>query len=54
VLSLVLDRVQGLRPATGLVARGPEGRLGKVRLEARLYPPGGLLLDELDRLQDGG
>src|SRR5262249_40643658 len=33
VLGLALDRVQGLRPAVGLVARGPEGRLGKVRLD---------------------
>jgi predicted RecB family nuclease len=54
VLSLVLDRVQGLRPATGLVACGPEGRLGKVRLEVKLYRQAGQVLDELNRLQAGG
>ena len=37
VLGLVLSRVQGLRPAVGLVARGPEARLGKVRLDPKLY-----------------
>ena len=37
VLGLALARVQGVRPAVGLVARGPEGRLGKVRLDAKLY-----------------
>ena len=37
VFGLVLARVQGLRPAVGLVARGPEGQLGKVRLDAKLY-----------------
>jgi predicted RecB family nuclease len=30
VIGLALERIQGLRPATGLVARGPEARLGKV------------------------
>jgi hypothetical protein len=30
VLGLVIARVQGLRPAVGLVTRGSEGRLGKV------------------------
>ena len=34
VVGLGLGRVQGLRPATGLVAHGPEGQLGKVRLDA--------------------
>jgi hypothetical protein len=28
---LILARVQGLRPAVGLVVRGPEARLAKVR-----------------------
>jgi predicted RecB family nuclease len=54
VLGLVLDRVQGLRPAVGLVARGPEGRLGKVRLDAKLYHQAEQVLDELKRLQQGG
>ena len=54
VLGLVLDRVQGLRPATGLVARGPEGRLGKVRLDAKLYRQAEQVLDEARRLQAGG
>ena len=54
VLGLVLARVQGLRPAVGLVARGPEGRLGKVRLDAKLYRQAEQVLDELKRLQAGG
>jgi predicted RecB family nuclease len=54
VLGLMLDRLQGLRPAFGLVARGPEGRLGKVRLDARIYRQAGQVLDEVKRLQQGG
>ena len=54
VLGLALGRVQGLRPATGLVARGPEGRLGKVRLDASLYRLAEQVLDEVKRLQAGG
>lgn len=54
VLGLALARVQGLRPATGLIARGPEARLGKVRLDAKLYRQAELALDELKRLQAGG
>jgi len=54
MLGLALDGVQGLRPAVGLVARGPEGRLGKVRLDAKLYRQAGQVLDELKRLQAGG
>jgi predicted RecB family nuclease len=53
MLGLVLARVQGPRPATGLVARGSEGRLGKVRLDAKLYRHAGQVLDELNRLQAG-
>src|SRR5690242_1919433 len=34
ILGLVLERVQGLRPATGLLACGPDGRLGKVCLDS--------------------
>jgi predicted RecB family nuclease len=54
VCGLVLARVQGLRPVVGLVARGPEGRLGKVRLDAKLYRQAEQVLDELKRLQAGG
>ena len=54
VLGLVLARVQGLRPAVGLVARGPEGRLGKVCLDAKLYRQAEQVLDEVKRLQAGG
>jgi predicted RecB family nuclease len=54
VLGLVLERVQGLRPAAGLVARGREGRLGKVRLEAKLYQEAEQVLVEARRLQAGG
>jgi predicted RecB family nuclease len=51
---LALSGVQGLRPAVGLVARGPEGRLGKVRLEAKLYRQAEQVLDEVKRLQASG
>ena len=54
VLGLALARVQGLRPAVGLVARGPEARLGKVRLDAKLYRQAEQVLDEVKRLQAGG
>jgi predicted RecB family nuclease len=53
MLGLMLDGVQGLRPAVGLVGRGPEGRLGKVRLDAKLYRQVQQVLDELKRLQHG-
>jgi predicted RecB family nuclease len=51
---LALARVQGLRPAVGLIACGPEARLGKVRLGAKLYPHAEQILDEVTRLQAGG
>jgi predicted RecB family nuclease len=54
VLALALADVQGLRPAVGLVARGPDARLGKVRLDARLYRQAEQALAELGRLQQGG
>src|SRR4051794_20534990 len=54
VLGLALARVQGLRPASGLIARGPEARLGKVRLDAKLYRQAESILSEVARLQDGG
>jgi hypothetical protein len=49
-LGLMLGRVQELRPATGLVTRGPEGRLGKIRLDAKLYCQAEQVLDEVNRL----
>jgi predicted RecB family nuclease len=51
---LVLARVQGLRPAFGLIARGPEARLGKVHLDAKLYRHAEQILDEVKQLQTGG
>jgi predicted RecB family nuclease len=54
VFGLALAQVQGLRPPMGLVAHGPEGRLGKVRLDAKLYKKAEQVLDELKRLQVGG
>jgi len=51
---LVLARVQGLRPPIGLIARGPEARLGKVRLDAKLYRQAEQVLDEVKRLHAGG
>src|SRR5262249_36493901 len=53
VKGLVLEPVQGLRPAIGLVARGLEGRLGKVRLDDNLYRQAGQVLAELSRMQNG-
>jgi predicted RecB family nuclease len=53
VAGLILGHVQGLRPAVGLVARGPEGRLGKIRLDTKLYRQAEQILDELKRLQAG-
>jgi predicted RecB family nuclease len=54
VLGLALARLQGLRPTVGLVARGPEARLGKVRLDPKLYRRAEQALGELGRLQAGG
>jgi hypothetical protein len=54
VYGVVLGRLQGERPTIGLVARGPQGRLGKVHLDAKLYRKAGQVLDELTPLQGGG
>jgi predicted RecB family nuclease len=54
VLGLVLARLQGLPPATGLVAGSPEDRLGKVRLDPKLYHQAEQVLDELKLLQEKG
>jgi predicted RecB family nuclease len=51
---LALARVQRLRPAVGLIARGPESRLGTVRLDAKLYRQAEQVLEEVKRLQAGG
>src|SRR5262249_34354332 len=53
VFGLALARVQGLCPTTGLIIRGSEARLGKVRLDAKLYRQAELVLAELGRLQAG-
>jgi predicted RecB family nuclease len=54
VFGLVLARVQGQRPAIGLVARGSEGRLGKAVLDAKLYREAERVLDEIKQLQTRG
>jgi predicted RecB family nuclease len=54
VFGLALASVQGLRPPTGLVVRGSEARLGKVRLDAKLYRQAEQVLEELKQLQVGG
>jgi predicted RecB family nuclease len=51
---LALARMQGLRPAVGLIVRGPDARLVKVRLDAKLYRQAEQVLDEVKRLQTGG
>src|SRR3954452_17555874 len=54
VFGLALARVQGVRPAAGLVARGPDARLGKVRLDSNLYRQAEQGIGGLGGLQDGG
>jgi predicted RecB family nuclease len=54
VLGLFIARVQGLRPILGLVTRGSESRLVKVRLDAKLYRQAEQVLEEVKRLQAGG
>jgi predicted RecB family nuclease len=54
VFGLALARVQGVRPTAGLVTRGPDARLGKVRLDSKLYRQAEQVIGELGRLQDGG
>src|SRR5262249_37573483 len=54
VFGLALARVQGVRPTAGVVARGPDARMGKVRLDSRLYRQAEQVIRELERLRDGG
>ena len=54
VLGIALARVQGARPTAGLVARGPDARMGKVRLDSKLYRQAEHVIGELERLRDGG
>jgi predicted RecB family nuclease len=54
VLGLTLAGVQGLRPALGLVASGPDARLGKVRLDAKLYRQAEQVVAEVKRHQACG
>jgi predicted RecB family nuclease len=54
VLGLALARVQGMRPADGLVVHGPEVRLATVRLDRKLYRRAEQVLEELGRLQTTG
>ncbi len=51
---LILARVQGLRPAVGLIVRGPEARLAKVHLDPKLYRQAEQILEEVTQLQAGG
>src|SRR5215831_20470694 len=54
VLGLALARVQGVQPTAGLVARGPDARMAKVRLDSKLYRQAEQVIGELERLRDGG
>jgi predicted RecB family nuclease len=54
VLGLALAPLQGIRPAVGMVAHGPEGRLRKVRLDAKLYRQAEKVLGEVKQLQEKG
>ncbi len=53
VYGLALARVQGLRPAVGLILFCESARLGKIRLDAKVYRQAENFLDELRRLQEG-
>jgi predicted RecB family nuclease len=54
VLGLVLARVQGVRPTAGLVARGPDARLGRVRLDSKAFRQAEQVIKELQLIQAGG
>jgi predicted RecB family nuclease len=54
VFGLAVGHIQGLRPASGLVTRGPEARLGKVRLDPKLYREAEQVVSYLTRLHQGG
>ena len=54
MFGLVRAPVQGLRPTMGLVARGSDGRLGKVCLDAKLYRQAERILAEGKHLQEKG
>src|SRR3954464_5804064 len=54
VLCPALARVRGVRRAAGLVSAGSDARLGKVRLDTKLYRQAEQVLGELGRLEDGG
>ena len=54
VFGLALARIQKSRPASGLVACGPEAQLKKVRLDSKLYRKAEKVLGELLRLQEDG
>ncbi len=54
VLGIALARVQGVRPTAGLVACSPDARMGKVRLDSKLYRQAEQIIGELERLRDGG
>jgi predicted RecB family nuclease len=53
VLGLTLARVQGARPTAGLVARGPDARIGKVRLDSKAYRQAEQVIGELQLIQAG-
>jgi predicted RecB family nuclease len=53
VHGLALVRIQGLRPASGFIVRGPDARLGMVRLDAKLYRQAEQVLADVTRLQAG-
>src|SRR5262249_37084438 len=54
VLGLALARLQGTRPAHGLVVRSPEARLGKIWLDPKVYRLAEQVLGELEQFHAGG
>ena len=54
VFGLTLARMQGMRPSAGLVARGPDAKLVKVRLDSKLYRQAEQVIGELQLIQAGG
>jgi predicted RecB family nuclease len=53
LIGLVLEAVQGTRPAVGIVVRGPECRRTKVKLTAKLNKRASDTLEAVKQMQDG-
>jgi predicted RecB family nuclease len=54
IFGLVLAGIQGLRPVFGLIARGQEATLERIRLDSKLYRRAEQILAEIRRFQASG